>query len=49
MDQAAILDHEFRIAAYVITWVVQLSYVILLALKWRAQKRAATRAGGRSG
>ena len=40
MDQAAILDHQFRVAAYAITWVVQLGYVLFLALKWRAQTRA---------
>jgi len=45
MDQAAILDHQFRVAAYVVTWVIQLSYVAWLGLKWRAQKRAAERAG----
>lgn len=45
MNQAAILDHEFRIAAYVVTWVVQLGYVVLLTLRWRAQKRAAARGG----
>jgi hypothetical protein len=45
MEQAAILDHEFRIAAYVVTWVVQVGYLLILALKWRAQKRAAARAG----
>ena len=43
MDQAAILDHQFRIAAYVVTWVIQLSYVAWLALRWRAQKRASSR------
>ncbi len=45
MDQAAILDHQFRVAAYVITWVIQLGYVAWLAMKWRAQKRAAERIG----
>jgi hypothetical protein len=45
MDQAAILDHQFRVAAYIITWVIQLGYVSWLGLKWRAQKRAAQRAG----
>jgi hypothetical protein len=44
MDQAAILDHHFRIAAYAITWVVQLAYLARLGLKWRMQKRQA-RAG----
>lgn len=43
MDQVAILDHQFRVAAYVITWVIQLSYLALLGLKWRAQKREAER------
>ncbi len=41
MDQRAILDHQFVFAAYVITWVVQLSYLAWLGLKWRAEKRNA--------
>lgn len=45
MDQAAILDHQFRVAAYIVTWAIQLGYVAWLGLKWRAQKRAAERAG----
>jgi len=44
MDQAAILDHQFRVAAYAITWAIQLGYVAWLGLKWRAQKRNAARA-----
>jgi hypothetical protein len=40
MDPRAILDHQFLIAAYVATWVIQLGYVVRLALKWRAEKRA---------
>jgi hypothetical protein len=44
MDQRAILDHQFTVAAYAITWAIQLGYVAWLALKWRAQKRAAARA-----
>ena len=43
MDERAILDHQFTVAAYVIVWVVQLSYVAWLGLKWRAQKREAAR------
>ena len=43
--QGAILDHQFRVAAYVVTWVVQLGYVVWLAMKWRAQKRDAERLG----
>ena len=45
MDQAAILDHQFRVAAYVVTWAIQLGYVIWLTMKWRAQKREAVRLG----
>jgi len=40
MDQAAILDHQFRVAAYVATWVIQLGYLAWLGLKWRSLKRA---------
>jgi hypothetical protein len=40
MDQAAILDHQFRVAAYVITWTIQLGYLAFLGLKWRSVKRA---------
>jgi len=43
MNQNAIIDHEFVIAAYIVTWVIQLSYLAWLGLKWRAQKRAAAR------
>ena len=41
MDQAAILDHEFVVAAYVVTWVIQLGYLAWLGLRWRAEKRNA--------
>ncbi|MGD0913756.1 MAG: hypothetical protein ABR928_17815 [Terracidiphilus sp.] len=44
MDQAAILDHEFLAAAYVVTWVIQLTYLAWLAYRWRAQKSASQRA-----
>jgi hypothetical protein len=43
MDQHAILDHRFTLAAYVVTWAIQLGYLTWLGLKWRAQKRAARR------
>jgi hypothetical protein len=43
MDQRAILDHQFTVAAYVVTWIIQLGYVAWLGLKWRAQKRDAAR------
>jgi hypothetical protein len=48
MDERAILDHQFLVAAYVVTWVIQLGYVAWLALKWRAQKRDAARSSRNS-
>ena len=39
MDTKAILDHQFLVAAYGVTWAIQLGYVAWLFLKWRAQKR----------
>jgi threonine/homoserine/homoserine lactone efflux protein len=44
MDTKAILDHQFTVAAYTITWVIQLGYLAWLGLRWRAQKRHASRA-----
>ena len=41
MDERAILDHQFTVAAYVVTWVIQLGYLAWLGMKWRAQKRSA--------
>jgi hypothetical protein len=43
MDQAAVLDHQFLIAAYAVTWAIQLGYLAWLGLKWRAQKREESR------
>jgi hypothetical protein len=43
MDQKAILDHQFVIAAYTVTWVLQLSYLAWLLFKWRTEKRSAAR------
>jgi hypothetical protein len=43
MDQKAILDHEFVVAAYIVTWAIQLGYLAWLGLKWRAQRREAER------
>jgi threonine/homoserine/homoserine lactone efflux protein len=40
MNQAAILNHQFRVAAYIVTWTIQLGYLAWLAIKWRAEKRA---------
>jgi hypothetical protein len=41
MDQRAILDHQFTVAAYAVTWAIQLGYVAWLALKWRKIAQAA--------
>jgi hypothetical protein len=43
MDAKAILDHQFVVAAYAVTWAIQLGYLVWLALKWRAQKLAINR------
>jgi hypothetical protein len=45
MDQRAVLDHQFVVAAYVVTWAIQLGYLAWLGLKWRDQKRNAARPG----
>jgi hypothetical protein len=39
MDRAAILDHEFRVAAYIVTWVIQLGYLAWVAIRWRSERR----------
>ena len=43
MDTAAIIDHHFTVAAYIVTWTLQLGYLAWLGLKWRAQKKDAQR------
>lgn len=43
MDQTAVLNHQFTVAAYAITWAIQLGYLSWLGLKWRAQRREAAR------
>lgn len=48
VSAAEIIDHHFVVAAYTVTWVVQLSYLTFLGLKWRSQKRAAERTDGGS-
>jgi hypothetical protein len=42
MDQRTILDHQFVVAAYIVTWVIQLGYLAYLGLKWRAERRRAS-------
>ncbi len=43
MDPVKVLDHHFVVAAYTVTWVLQLGYLAWLGLKWRAEKRSAQR------
>ena len=38
--RVAVLDHHYRVAAYAITWAIQLGYVSWLGLKWLGQMRA---------
>ena len=40
-----VIDHHFTVAAYVVTWVIQLSYLGYLGLKWRTEKRNVRRSG----
>jgi len=47
MNQSAVLDHQFTVAAYVLTWAIQLGYLAWLGLRWRAQKRSAARSARR--
>jgi hypothetical protein len=43
MDERNILDHQFVVAAYTVTWVIQLGYLAFLGFKWRSEKRNAER------
>lgn len=43
MDQRDILDHQFVVAAYTVTWVIQLGYLAFLGIKWRREKSVAER------
>ncbi len=40
MESKEILDHQFMVAAYAVTWFIQLSYLGWLAVKWGREKRA---------
>ena len=39
-DLVAHLDHLYLVAAYAVTWAIQLGYLAWLGLRWQAQKRA---------
>jgi hypothetical protein len=43
MDQRAILDHEFTVAAYAIVWIIQLGYLAWIVWKGRSQQRTGRR------
>ncbi len=45
-SRSAAIDHHFVVAAYTITWTIQLGYLIWLGLKWRSQQREAARTTG---
>ena len=45
MSPAQILDHQFTVAAYIITWSLHLGFLLYLFLKWRSQKRNSSRLG----
>ena len=38
MDAVGRLNHEFTVAAYAITWLIQLGYLALLGRKWFSMK-----------
>ena len=35
------IDHAYRVAAYIVTWTIQLGYLAYMGLKWTAHKREA--------
>jgi hypothetical protein len=37
----ALIDHQYLVAAYVVTWAIQLGYLAWLGLRWQTQKRSA--------
>jgi hypothetical protein len=39
----ALIDHRYTVAAYVITWAIQLGYLAWLGLRWQAKKLDTTR------
>jgi threonine/homoserine/homoserine lactone efflux protein len=41
MNPAKVIDHQFVVAAYTVTWVIQLGYLAWLGIKWRSERRSA--------
>jgi hypothetical protein len=48
MQQGAVLDHQFLVAAYAVTWAIQLGYLAWVCMKWLGQKRDAERTNRQS-
>ncbi|MGA3162284.1 MAG: hypothetical protein ABSC77_13840 [Terracidiphilus sp.] len=44
----ALIDHRYTVAAYAVTWAIQLGYLAWLGLHWQTQKRAAGSYSGSS-
>jgi hypothetical protein len=39
----ALIDHQYTVAAYAVTWAVQLGYLAWLGLRWQTQNSTAAR------
>jgi hypothetical protein len=39
------IDHAYRVAAYIVTWAIQLGYLAYVGLKWSAQNPEARNQG----
>lgn len=48
MNQAALLDHQFRVAAYAVTWAIQLSYLAWLGYRLWVQRDQSAWVAGQS-
>jgi hypothetical protein len=42
------IDHAYRVAAYAVTWAIQLGYLAWLGLKWQSQERDGERPAANS-
>lgn len=40
LSAAELIDHHFVVAAFTAAWVIQLTYLTSIALRWRNLKRA---------
>jgi hypothetical protein len=39
------IDHAYRVAAYVVTWAIQLGYLAWIGIKWSTQTNNESRSG----